>query len=97
MRIVLDENTPRGVRRILTGHDVRTVAEAGRRGRPDPDVLADATADGRAILTHNHRHFKRLHARGQVIVKSRIGHAGAPGVIEDHQAVNAAGVSGIVT
>jgi hypothetical protein len=24
MRILLDENTPRGLRRILTGHDIRT-------------------------------------------------------------------------
>jgi Domain of unknown function (DUF5615) len=47
------------------GHDVLTVQEAGRRGSADPDVLTDATADGRAVLTHNHRHFKRLHARGQ--------------------------------
>ena len=29
MRILLDENTPRGVRRILTGHDIRTAPEMG--------------------------------------------------------------------
>jgi predicted nuclease of predicted toxin-antitoxin system len=43
------------------GHDVRTVQEAGRRGRDDPSVLADATAEGRAVLTCNRRHFLRLH------------------------------------
>jgi Domain of unknown function (DUF5615) len=44
------------------GHDVLTVQEAGRRGSSDHQVLADATADSRAVLTHNHRHYKRLHA-----------------------------------
>ena len=28
-------------------------------------VLVDATKDSRAVLTHNHRDYKRLHARGQ--------------------------------
>ncbi len=43
------------------GHDVLTVQEAGRRRRDDPTVLADATADGRAVLTFNRRDFIRLH------------------------------------
>ncbi|HJT79348.1 MAG TPA: DUF5615 family PIN-like protein [Gemmataceae bacterium] len=43
------------------GHDVRTVQEVGRRGQDDPTVLADATAEGRAVLTFNRRHFLRLH------------------------------------
>jgi hypothetical protein len=46
------------------GHDVLTVQEDGRRGTPDPDVLARAHALGRAVLTHNRRHFERLHRRG---------------------------------
>jgi len=29
MRILLDENIPRGLRRILQGHDVRTASEMG--------------------------------------------------------------------
>jgi hypothetical protein len=45
------------------GHDVTTVQQAGRQGRPDPDVLADAAADGRAVLTFNRRDFLRLHRR----------------------------------
>jgi hypothetical protein len=45
------------------GHDVLTVQEAGRRGGDDSKVLADAMSDSRVVLTHNHRHYKRLHAR----------------------------------
>jgi hypothetical protein len=47
------------------GHDVVTAQEDGRRGTPDPDVLARAHALGRAVLTHNRRHFERLHNQGQ--------------------------------
>ena len=66
-RLYADEDFPWGAVQILRnlGHDVLTVQEAGRRGKPDPEVLADATADGRAVLTHNHRHFQCLHACGQ--------------------------------
>jgi hypothetical protein len=46
------------------GHDVLTVQEAGQTGGDDPQVLADATAAGRAILTFNRRHFERLHRQG---------------------------------
>ena len=66
-RLYADEDFPLGAVQILRqdGHDVLTVQEAGRCGAGDPDVLADATADGRAVLTHNHRHYKRLHRQGQ--------------------------------
>src|SRR5258708_7404774 len=30
-------------------------------GGDDADALADATADRRGVLTHNHNHFRRLH------------------------------------
>ncbi len=62
-----DEDFPLGAVQILRnwGHDVLTVQEAGRCGKADPEVLADATADGRAVLTHNHRDYQRLHARVQ--------------------------------
>jgi hypothetical protein len=66
-RLYADEDFPRPVvlsLRIL-GHDVLTVQEAGRAGLGDPQVLADATADGRAVLTHNHLHYKRLHIHRQ--------------------------------
>jgi hypothetical protein len=48
-----------GLRRL--GHDVLTVQEAGRQGGDDPQVLADATAAGRTVLTHNRWDFERLH------------------------------------
>lgn len=45
------------------GHDVLTIQESGlaNRGTPDPDVLAFAVSQGRAILTMNRKHFIRLH------------------------------------
>lgn len=45
------------------GHDVLTVQEAGRRGASDAQVLADATAMGRAVLTFNRWHFVVLHSQ----------------------------------
>jgi Domain of unknown function (DUF5615) len=46
------------------GHDVLTVQEDGRSQAPDLDVLARAHALGRAVLTHNRRHYERLHRQG---------------------------------
>jgi predicted nuclease of predicted toxin-antitoxin system len=66
-RLYADEDFPwRAVQYLRNwGHDVLTVQEAGRCGRADPVVLADAAADSRSVLTHNHRHYRRLHKRGQ--------------------------------
>ena len=67
-RLYADEDFPlpvvEGLRRL--GHDVLTVQEAGRgnQGIDDATVLADAIADQRAVLTHNHADFKRLHRQG---------------------------------
>lgn len=48
--------------RVL-GHDVMTLAVLGLAGSriPDEAVLSAATAEGRALLTHNRLHFVRLH------------------------------------
>jgi hypothetical protein len=60
-----DENFPQPVvtelRRL--GHDVLTVHEAGkaRQKVPDEAILTDASADGRAVLTHNRKDFIHLH------------------------------------
>jgi hypothetical protein len=45
------------------GHDVLTAHEAGQSGQriSDTAVLAFATAQSRALLTFNRRHFIRLH------------------------------------
>lgn len=45
------------------GVDVLTTRDAGRanRGLADEDQLRYATELGRSLLTHNRRHFRRLH------------------------------------
>jgi uncharacterized protein with PIN domain len=47
------------------GHDVLTSSEAGNANQavPDDQVLRFATAEGRILLSHNRRHFLRLHNR----------------------------------
>ena len=61
-----DENfpLPASVALRAAGHDVLTAQEDGRAGFgiPDPDVLARATALGRAVLTHNRKDYFKLHA-----------------------------------
>jgi hypothetical protein len=49
------------------GHDGSTVQEAGQGNRRTPDdaVLAFAVTQGRAVLTFNRRHFRRLHPASQ--------------------------------
>ena len=53
MRLKLDENISVLAGRVLAelGHDVDTVASEGLIGHPDPDVLAGAVADDRALVT----------------------------------------------
>ena len=64
-RLYANENFPLPVvlelRRL--GHDVLTVVDTGKGGRavPDDEVLAFASAQGRALLTLNRKHFIRLH------------------------------------
>ena len=45
------------------GHDVISSSEAGLKDQSTPDnaVLVAAIAAERAVLTHNRRHFMRLH------------------------------------
>ena len=66
MQLYADENFSLPVveelRRI--GHDVLTAQEGGRQSAPDPDILTRAHSLGRAVLTHNRRHFERLHRQG---------------------------------
>ncbi|MBI3248410.1 MAG: DUF5615 family PIN-like protein [Deltaproteobacteria bacterium] len=64
-RLYADENFPHPVvlelRRL--GHNVLTIQEAGKSGQkiPDETVLADATKEGRSVLTHNRQDFIHLH------------------------------------
>ena len=65
-RLDADENFPQpAVERLRAlGHDVQTVQEAGKAQQklPDEAVLADACADRRAVVTHNRKDFRYLHA-----------------------------------
>jgi hypothetical protein len=62
-----NENFPLPVvlRLRALGHDVLTIQETGKadQAMADPDVLAFATKEGRAVLTLNRLHFIRLHRR----------------------------------
>ena len=69
-RLFADENFPGPVVAGLRarGHDVVTLQETGAGGLSVPDdvVLARATAEGRAVLTMNRRHFMVLHRASSV-------------------------------
>lgn len=64
-RLYANENFPLPVveRLRALGHDVLAVREAGKADQslPDPEVLAFAAREGRAVLTLNRLHFIRLH------------------------------------
>jgi predicted nuclease of predicted toxin-antitoxin system len=62
-RLYADEQFPRPIVEALRqlGHDVLTVQEADNASDPDPEVLAFAIAQNRAVLTQNRRDFVRLH------------------------------------
>ena len=64
-KLYADENFRYAVveRLRALGHDVLTVQEACQRRGADPQVLAYATAAGRAVLTFNRRHFVHLHSQ----------------------------------
>jgi predicted nuclease of predicted toxin-antitoxin system len=66
-RLFADENFPHPVVQELRrlGHDVRTIHQAYQSNKrlPDPNVLALAVSDNRAVLTLNRRHFRSLHYR----------------------------------
>jgi len=100
-RLYADENFPyptvEALRRL--GHDVLTAGEAGQAGLgiADEEVLSSAHMDGRAVLTHNRKHFRNLHKAGIPPQRSGPLHrgpglrfpggSGRPGVVH-HQRVN---------
>jgi len=65
MQLYADEDFPLTVVQELRrlGHDVLTTQEDGRQSRPDYEILARAHLLGRSVLTHNRRHFERLHRK----------------------------------
>lgn len=62
-RLYLDENidTSLCLPLIEYGHDVITVLDAGNSGDSDEAILKYAIENTRAVVTHNRRHFMRLH------------------------------------
>jgi predicted nuclease of predicted toxin-antitoxin system len=64
-RLFAYENLPEPVVDELTrlGHDVLTVRAAGYADQswPDPELLAFAAREGRAVVTLNRKDFLRLH------------------------------------
>lgn len=62
-RLYADEDVPRQLVEELRrlGQDVVSVSELKRQGRTEGEVLADAKADGRTVVTHNRRDFEQLH------------------------------------
>jgi len=65
VRLYADEQFPFPVVALLRnlGHDARTIQEAGNAGDDDPEVLAFAVKNDRAVMTQNRRHFIRLHTQ----------------------------------
>ena len=64
-RFYADENFPLQTVQVLRqlGHDVLTVKDSGHAGKAvtDLEILAFATSQQRAVLTHNRRDFIQLH------------------------------------
>jgi hypothetical protein len=61
-RLYLDEDVIPDLARVLrsTGHDVVSAQEVGAFGIGDEEQLTRATADGRALLSFNYRHFLKI-------------------------------------
>ena|SRR5580692_3640120 len=61
-RLYFDEDVSVRVADTLKarGFDVVTTLQAGRLGATDSGQLHFAVAEGRALVTHNRRHFERL-------------------------------------
>lgn len=63
--VYADEDVDRPLTEALRerGFDVLTAGEAGLLGAPDERQLEHATSLGRALVSLNRLHFRRLHAR----------------------------------
>ena len=51
MRILLDESLPRPLARLLTGHEVRTVTQAGWTSYENGELLVQAAGDLDVLVT----------------------------------------------
>lgn len=61
-RLLLDEDVWQGLAVALreAGYDAVSVTEAGYKSLSDEEILAAATGEGRAVLSHNIQHFAPL-------------------------------------
>lgn len=61
-RLLLDEDVWQGLAAALrsAGYDAISVTEAGYKGLSDDEILNEATAVGRAVLSHNIQDFAPL-------------------------------------
>jgi hypothetical protein len=77
LKLLLDEMFSPAIARALRarGHDVEAVKEhSDWEGLPDPDLVALARREQRAIVTANLRDFRPLHV--ELITRGSAGHAG---------------------
>ena len=77
MKLLLDERLSPVIARELCarGYDVETVAgHPERESLPDPEVLALARAERRAVVTNNVRDFRPLHV--EAVMPGGSGHYG---------------------
>lgn len=71
MKLLLDEHSSQELARLLreAGHDVVAVKEEpGLVGLSDPELLAEAVARGRVLVTENVRDFQPLAAGPDLLV-----------------------------
>jgi predicted nuclease of predicted toxin-antitoxin system len=61
-RLLLDEDVWQGLAQALrnAGYDAVSVTEVGLKGLSDEEILSEATAVGRAVLSHNIQDFAPL-------------------------------------
>jgi uncharacterized protein with PIN domain len=59
IKLLIDEDMWQGMAAHLreAGYDAVSVTELGRKGLDDDEQMAFAIAEGRAIMTHNAKHF----------------------------------------
>ena len=62
LRLLLDEDVWQGLAAALreAGYDAISVTEAGYKGLSDEEILTEAAAAGRAVLSHNIQDFAPL-------------------------------------
>lgn len=58
MKVLLDQNAPRGLRQVLTGHDVRTTLQMGWEELENGDLIGAAERDGFGLMVTADQNIK---------------------------------------